>query len=133
MSDYDGADPADPKPLRVDPRFAAAAARCAPADASADELKSMTYELFRKDYFAWSHRRRQRKMKAAAAAANPGRHPRPRGPKRLWQGDARCAGARGSEEGGGIGELPRVSGEPSLREAPREAQREALRCRRPLA
>ena len=78
MSDYDGSDPADPKPLRVDPRFAAAAARCAPADALADELKSMTYELFRKDYFAWSHRRRQRKMKAAAAAANPGRHPRPR-------------------------------------------------------
>ena len=76
----DGLDPADPKPLRGDPRWAAAAAQCAPTDASEDELKKLAYVLFRKADKAWSDRKRQRKIKAAAAAQHPDRHPRPRGP-----------------------------------------------------
>ena len=76
----DGLDPADPKPLRADPRWAAAAAQCAPTDASEDELKKLAYVLFRKADKAWSDRKRQRKIKAAAAAQHPDRHPRPRGP-----------------------------------------------------
>ena len=73
MATHDGLDPADPKPLRADPRWAVAAAECAPVDASEDELKKLAYVLFRKADKAWSDRKRQRKIRTA-------QHPRPRGP-----------------------------------------------------
>ena len=64
-TDYDGSDPADPKPLRDDPCWAEAAAACATADSSADELTKLAYQLFRKADQAWNKRKRLRKLKAA--------------------------------------------------------------------
>ena len=71
----DGLDPADPKPLRADPRWAAAAAQCAPVDASEDELKKLAYVLFRKADKAWSDRKRQRKKDQGGGSCSASRPP----------------------------------------------------------